>query len=158
MIVKIISGAQTGADQAGLSAAVKLGLDRGGFIPLGRRTDSGPLSQELMDLWKLTEHTSSSYPPRTWANVKLGDGTVLFGDITSPGSRLTMSLCVRHNRPYLVNPRSIKEFRQWVKLNRISVLNVAGNREKTNPGIFNRVEKFLIDGLSNENSGLFVDI
>lgn len=152
MINKIISGAQTGADQAGLSAAVKLNLARGGVVPKGRRTDTGPLSDELMDLWRLSEHSSHNYPPRTETNVRLSDGTVLFGNINSPGSRLTMRLCVQFNRPYLVNP-TIKRFREWIEFHKIHTLNVAGNRERTNPGIFNRVEKFLIDALSNEHSG-----
>jgi hypothetical protein len=46
MITKIVSGAQTRADQAGLSAAVKLNLRRGGFIPKGKKTDVGPLSND----------------------------------------------------------------------------------------------------------------
>ena len=43
MIEKIISGGQTGADQAALDAAIKLGIPHGGWMPIGRMTEDGPL-------------------------------------------------------------------------------------------------------------------
>ena len=43
MIEKIISGGQTGADQAALDVAVKYNIPYGGWIPRGRRTEAGPL-------------------------------------------------------------------------------------------------------------------
>ncbi len=42
MITKIISGGQTGADQAGLMVAHRLGLKRGGTAPPGFMTEEGP--------------------------------------------------------------------------------------------------------------------
>jgi len=36
MIQKIISGGQTGADQAALDVAIKLDIPHGGWIPKGR--------------------------------------------------------------------------------------------------------------------------
>ena len=44
MIEKIISGGQTGTDQAALDAAIKLGIPHGGWIPKGHLTEDGPLS------------------------------------------------------------------------------------------------------------------
>ena len=41
-LTTIISGGQTGADQAGLLAAQALGLQTGGWAPHGWRTDAGP--------------------------------------------------------------------------------------------------------------------
>ena len=41
MIKKIISGGQSGADLAGLKAAIKLGIETGGFIPKNYRTENG---------------------------------------------------------------------------------------------------------------------
>lgn len=35
-ITKIISGGQTGADRAGLDAAIALGIPHGGWCPKGR--------------------------------------------------------------------------------------------------------------------------
>jgi putative molybdenum carrier protein len=134
MIAKIISGAQTGADQGGLEAGLTLRLETGGTVPRGRKTDVGPLTDAEMERFKLVEHTSPNYPPRTRANVRDSDGTVLFGRMTSPGCRLTLALCESYNRPYLINP-SPTELRRWADSRGIRVLNVAGNRERTNPGI-----------------------
>jgi hypothetical protein len=39
MSKKIISGGQTGADQAGLDVAIELGIPHGGWIPKGRKTE-----------------------------------------------------------------------------------------------------------------------
>jgi hypothetical protein len=43
-IKKIISGGQTGADQAALDAAIEMGVPHGGWVPLGRMTENGRLS------------------------------------------------------------------------------------------------------------------
>ena len=45
MLKKIISGGQTSADQAALDAAIKLGIDHGGWIPKGRTTETGILHE-----------------------------------------------------------------------------------------------------------------
>ena len=39
MVKKIISGGQTGVDQAALDVAIKLGISHGGWIPKGRLTE-----------------------------------------------------------------------------------------------------------------------
>ena len=39
--LKIVSGAQTGVDQGGLLAAIDLGLEWGGWVPKGWRTENG---------------------------------------------------------------------------------------------------------------------
>lgn len=144
-LVKIISGAQTGADQAGLAAACHLGLEVGGWMPYGRRTEDGPMSIELFNKYKLKQHPSPNYPPRTEQNVRESDGTVLFGNLDSPGCRLTMQLCDRHHKHYPGNPLKPEYLRAWVEQHDIKVLNVAGNRESTNPGIFDSTVKFLVE-------------
>ncbi len=45
-IRKIISGGQTGVDQAALDVAIKCNLPRGGWIPKGRLTENGPLPEK----------------------------------------------------------------------------------------------------------------
>ena len=61
MIKKIISGGQTGADRAALDAAIELGIPHGGWIPKGRITEEGPLS----DKDQLQEMPTDSHPART---------------------------------------------------------------------------------------------
>ena len=65
MVNKIISGGQTGADQAALDVAIKLGIPHGGWIPKGRKTESGPLP----DKYLLQEMPNGSYAKRTEKNV-----------------------------------------------------------------------------------------
>lgn len=44
MVSRIISGGQTGVDQAALDAAIAYDVSHGGWLPAGRRTENGPLS------------------------------------------------------------------------------------------------------------------
>ncbi len=73
MIKRIISGGQTGADQAALDVAIKLDISHGGWIPKGRLTEDGPLP----DKYKLQEMPTSSYPKRTEKNILDSDGTLI---------------------------------------------------------------------------------
>ena len=145
MIKKVISGGQTGADLGGLFGAYTTpGIETGGWAPKGFRTENGS-HRNLGKQYKLKETKSPTYPPRTKRNVLGSDGTLIFGDTQSAGSRLTIRLCHRHKRP-VKRIRYSKENRRsplreipgivkWVKSNNIKILNVAGNRESKNPGI-----------------------
>lgn len=146
MLTKIISGGQTGADQGGLEAGKELGLITGGTAPMGWRTEKGPNSK-LLSEYGLVECSLPGYPARTELNILNSDGTVIFGNIDEPGSSLTLTLCRKLKKPYLVNP-SIEEFLNFVEVWPISTLNVAGNRESKNPGIQKRVRDFLIKELA----------
>jgi hypothetical protein len=145
---RIISGGQTGADLGALVGARRVGIETGGTAPRGYRTDAGP-QPEVLRGFGLVEHRSPAYPPRTRANVQNSDATALFGNLTSPGCRLTRALCAQYQKPTIENP-SAAELRRYVTVNAISVLNVAGNRERTNPGIATRVAALIVDAFSHE--------
>lgn len=121
---RLVSGGQTGVDQLGLEVAWSLGIPTGGVAPKGYLTESGP--DERLREYDLTENTSVKYAPRTHSNVSQSDGTLLLGEMTG-GTRLTLDLCQRENKPHIVNPTA-DELRQWLFEYRIKVLNVAGNR------------------------------
>ena len=143
MLRKVISGGQTGADFGFIHAAKHLlGLETGGWLPKGCCTDEGTKRWMLAE-YGMQEHPSWQYPPRTEANVREADGTCIVGNVDSPGCSLTVRLCKRHGKPYIVNP-SPAELRQWVEANHIEVLNGAGNRERTNPGIFSRTVELMV--------------
>ena len=74
MIRKIISGGQTGADIAGLDAAIAHKIPYGGWVPRGRKTENGPLDEKYVMQLML----SGSYPKRTEQNVKDSDGTIIY--------------------------------------------------------------------------------
>ena len=139
MITKIISGGQTGADQAALDFAIQHNIPHGGWIPKGRKTESGI----LLGKYHLEEMPTASYPKRTEKNILDSDGTVIFsrGKLTG-GSALTRKLAKQHNRPWLhvdldrVTAReAVQIIVGWVDENDIQTLNVAGPRASKDPGI-----------------------
>tara|TARA_Y100000034_G_scaffold43496_3_gene53126 strand:- start:42365 stop:42853 length:489 start_codon:yes stop_codon:yes gene_type:complete len=157
--MKIISGGQTGSDQAGLQAGKALGLETGGWIPKGFKTEKGS-QYELQELYNLKEHTSDHYVPRTFANVKDSDGTIRIAkNFNSPGEKCTLKAILQYERPYIdvsmSDPRPISEVVAWLRENKIETLNVAGNRESTAPGIAAFAEEYLmqvIKEIKNEKS------
>lgn len=154
MISKIISGGQLGADQGGLQAAKGLGIATGGFIPKNYRTELGN-QPELKELYGLEETESSEYPPRTAMNIKSSDGTIRIAtNFNSAGEKLTLKLIKQYNKPYFdINPLfpcDVKEVQKWIRDNRISVLNIAGNRESASSGIEEFTKKFLTECLKEQ--------
>ncbi len=103
-MLTVISGGQTGVDQAALSIAHDLGFPTGGTAPLGYRTDEGPMPELLRDKYGLEESWSPGYRVRTIQNVRDGELTVWFGDASSPGGRLTIGTAWTMRKPHLINP------------------------------------------------------
>lgn len=142
MISKIISGGQTGADQAALDAAIKLGFPHGGSIPKGRLTEDGPLPEK----YNLVEMSTEDYFARTEKNVLDSDGTLILshGELTG-GSKLTEKLCKRHRKPYLHIDLTSRpsgdvasDIHSWVLENGIETLNAAGARASKDSLIYER--------------------
>lgn len=153
---RIISGAQTGADQGGLLAGLRLGLETGGFAPRGWRTEAGPMP-ELAEMFGLIECDREDYRVRTRLNIDHSDATVIFG-VRSPGSNMTEEFCRQLGKPLLwtfvvpgfADPKSFEShgiFKEWLSRSGAGVLNCAGNRESKNPGIGKFVEQFLYTAL-----------
>lgn len=143
-LMKIISGGQTGVDQAALQAAKEFGLKTGGFMPKGFRTQAGdnPL---LARTYGLHETKSREYPPRTLKNVLEADATLILGYPTSRGCRFTIKCCEANKKTYITVRKEatdlmtrehvIKELVAWIRYNNVKIVNVAGNREESHPGI-----------------------
>jgi hypothetical protein len=147
MIKRIISGGQTGADRAALDFAIMLGLPHGGWIPKGRKSESG----ELPDKYRLKEMPTSSYSKRTEQNVLDSDGTLIVshGRLIG-GSALTKELTQRHGRACIhidFNAHDLldaaKTVQSWVAKNGIETLNVAGPRASEDPDIYRRTMDIL---------------
>ena len=156
---QIISGGQTGGDMGGLLAGRDLGIPTGGTAPLGYKTDDGPAP--YLRSFGLVESWSPSYPKRTEQNVVDSHGTLIFGDITSPGCSLTRRLCGTRQRsmihiqwPYPAGheqaafERAVVRLRAWCEGARIEILNVAGNRESSAPGIMEAVRLLIVTALT----------
>lgn len=130
--MRIVSGMQTGADQGALVAAELLGAPTGGWVPKGSVTHDGP-RPDLRDRWGMVEAGSPRYQLRTFLNVRDSDGTAWFGN-DSPGKACTHGHALRLGRPWIENP-TIDELAAFCKAHGVETLNVAGNRERRNPGI-----------------------
>jgi len=141
MLEKVISGGQTGIDQAGLDFAIENGIPHGGTCPKGRLSENGPIPQ----CYRLIESLSSAYPPRTEANVENSDATVIF-PVNSigleSGCLLTANLCKKHGKPCLVirlddpdEEGNAKRLRDLVEEHQVKVLNVAGARGSRRPDV-----------------------
>jgi hypothetical protein len=152
-VTKIISGAQIGADIAGLKAAKLLGLETGGYVLKNCKTLDGN-KPEWITLYGLTELASVSYPERTALNVKHSDGTVRFAyDFNSRGELCTLRNIKLWDKPYFDVPVILgtdlfiykRGFLEWLMASDIHTLNVAGNAY---PVIEPQVVNFLLESLA----------
>ena len=141
MITKVISGMQTGADQGGLFGAEDAGVSTGGTAPKNYYTENG--SDRLNGArFGIEECKVFGYPARTRMNVEDSNGTIIIGNSNSPGCRLTKRLANELNKPCCLvmyprdKPVPLDLLVAWIRKHDIDTLNVAGNRESTNPGIF----------------------
>ena len=150
---KIVSGGQTGADQGALSACVQAGFPYGGWIPKGRRTEKGKVPAR----YRMRQHWSRHYPPRTEKNVADSDGTVIFTYGKSDGgSLLTIDFAKRHGKPWLAvdatrpHDEIVARVVRWIRrrLPDGAVLNVAGSRRSKAPGIHRAVKQVVVEVLS----------
>jgi hypothetical protein len=150
---RIVSGGQTGVDRAALDVAIELGLDHGGWCPAGRRAEDGPIDE----IYRLTETDSPEYAARTERNVLDSDGTLIIcPDEPTGGTVLTLRLARRHGKPVLVvSPTgrgAAEAARKWLSENAVGVLNVAGPRESTSPGVGKRAREFLVRVLGEKRA------
>ena len=157
MIEKIISGGQTGADQAGLDVAIKHNIPHGGWIPRGRMTEDGSLPEK----YHLQEMPTKSYPKRTEKNIMDSDGTLIasHGKLTG-GSALTRRLAKQHLKPWLhlnMDKMSLsyasRLLKSWIIDNGIKVLNVAGSRASGDPEIYDVTVQALESALGMAERG-----
>jgi hypothetical protein len=133
---RIVSGGQTGVDRAALDAAIAIGIPHGGWCPRGRLAEDGAIPER----YALRETASDEYPVRTRQNVLDSDGTlIIYRVIMMGGTRLTANLAREHRKPFLsldlTEDIDLAAIQQWLVRHQIKVLNVAGPRESTSPGM-----------------------
>jgi len=143
MLTKIISGGQSGVDQA----ACAFGIATGGWIPLGFLTEDGP-RHEFAELYGAVEMPTASYAERTRQNVRDSDATLWFGHTRSPGAKVTLKTLRAMSKAGLqIYPDGLSRpshVAEWLRVNHyIKTLNIAGHRESKALGIGAKVEAFL---------------
>ena len=163
MTLIVRSGAQTGADVAGLWAAKLFGIPTGGWAPKGFITLDGP-HPEMATTFGIKEHPKTGYRARTIENLKKSDVTLVFSEKMSPGTKLTINECQKFNVPYFffkLDPSNMEDSLnpdvptsdcnfQWL-INYLSrqidlfdsfVINIAGNSTSNSPRTFEFTFKF----------------
>jgi hypothetical protein len=131
-------------DRAALDAALALGLAVGGWCPLGRRAEDGPIPMR----YPLQETSAQNFAQRTKWNVRDSDATlILFRGRLTGGSARTAEHAARLGRPLLTldldaapDPALAAD---WVRRQGVRVLNVAGPRESGALGIYAQARGWL---------------
>ncbi|MDP3269410.1 MAG: putative molybdenum carrier protein [Legionella sp.] len=159
MIKKIISGGQTGVDRAALDVAINLKINWGGWCPRGRIDENGTIPQRYTQLVEIPDdikNEKENYDTRTKMNIRDSDASlIIVPSIPIPneiqdGTRLTIQYAVKQNARYLILnlnseiEHNLLTLMDWIKANKIQVLNVAGPRESLCPGIYINSYNFLI--------------
>lgn len=147
---RIVSGGQTGVDRAALDAAMLLDIEHGGWCPAGRLAEDGPIPNR----YALQETRSHEYPVRTEQNIADSSATLILHEGTlKGGTLLTKRLCDKRKKPYFkveIKDQMIDAVQTWLVTQTPEVLNIAGPRESSAPGIHSRSKKFLLRTFSVE--------
>jgi len=141
---QIVSGGQTGVDRAALDVALELGIAVGGWCPKGRLAEDGPLERR----YPLRETPEPDYAQRTEFNVRDSDATLIIAPRPlTGGTALTRQFVEQRRRPCLVvDPADVNAaaaIRRWLVEHEVAVLNIAGPRESTLPGAYDRATALL---------------
>ncbi len=144
MPLRIVSGGQTGVDRAALDVAWEAGLEQGGWCPKGRIAEDGVLDSG----YRLDETPSSDYAQRTAWNVRDSDATLIITTgLPTGGTAYTIEVAESLDKPLLVvNPAengARDRVADWIRVNAITTLNVAGPRESSTPGIYEQARSLL---------------
>lgn len=152
---KVISGGQTGVDQAALRAAQACGIATGGWCPPGRACEAGVIPADL-PLVETPEDRSPNAPHiprslRTEWNVRDSEATLVlrraFEGEPDPGTVWSIQCVERFGRHvHVCDPAeqgASSIVLAWLASRSIQVLNVAGPSEALQPGIGVEVEAVL---------------
>src|SRR5215471_13863921 len=159
--MKIISGGQTGVDQAALRVAESRGLELGGWCPPGMVCESGPIPERfpLRETPGERSVRARDVPRslRTEWNVRDSDATLVLRRLiptlhshSDPGTTWTFECAILYGKPLLLCDVSkpadanVKIVRTWLDSLKVGTLNVAGPAESAQLGIGRLAEEFLL--------------
>ena len=145
--LKIISGGQTGVDRAALEVALRHGTECGGWCPAGRLDEFG----KIPDHYPVQELQYGSFAERTLQNVKDSDATVvIYLAELRGGTEQSVRFCVELERPYqsidastIATEDAAKLIMDFVRKNKIDILNIAGPRQSEWPEGYDYISRVL---------------
>jgi Circularly permutated YpsA SLOG family len=156
LLVRIVSGGQSGVDRAALDLALALGVQYGGWCPCGGWAEDHPTAPGLLVRYPALCETPSADPAqRTAWNVRDSHATlVLRLGSGGPGTALAERVAVELARPLAVvdlldarrtgEDRAMKAAHGLVEcLPPAGTLNVGGPRESEAPGVYASSLEFL---------------
>lgn len=153
-VERIISGGQTGVDQGALHAAEQIGIETGGWMPNGAKTEVG-LRPDIAERFGLQIASSPGYPQRTRMVVLECDAMLVFHrDVgkLGPGTLLTLRLCWSLGRPVWLCRAGVENDEQlaarFIDATKAKILAVGGSRESKAHGIQDATEASLVYVLS----------
>ena len=131
-------------DRAALDAAIEFNYPIGGWCPKNRLAEDG----EIPHSYPLMETPSQDYLQRTEWNVRDSQGTLIIAYANlSGGTAATKEFAIQYKRPVLIvnlnEEPHIQEMKDWLEANKIKILNIAGPRESTPPGIYQQAKVIL---------------
>lgn len=136
---RIISGGQTGADRAALDWAIANGVPHGGWCPLGRLAEDGPIAPH----YQLRETPDAEHLQRTEWNVRDADATLIFSltQTLAGGSLATAELAAVMGKPWLHisatggDNAATKRLHAFLQEHQPRTLNIAGPRASGEPEV-----------------------
>jgi hypothetical protein len=152
-IKTIRSGGQTGVDRAALDAARQQGVAIAGWCPKNGLAEDCPEPPGVAG--KYPELRETNYPghsQRTVLNIWDADATLIFclqsGEL-SPGTKLTIKIAKKIKKPFYIlrgGGSEIIKFIEWLNQNFDDEieLNVAGPRESSQPGVYKKARKIIV--------------
>ena len=134
---RVISGGQTGAEQAALFAAEACGIPTGGSAPEGWQTAAGPNPRLLADRFSLCAQRGG-HAQSLRANILDADGTLwLAYEFAGPDEQVCHRALESCGADFLdlrlPNLPPIQEVAEWIVDKGIRTLHVTGARERYRP-------------------------
>lgn len=140
---------------------MELGIEVGGWCPRDRRSEDGSIPLK----YPLRETAARSYAVRTEWNVRDSDGTlILVLNEISKGTRLTLDAAKSHGKPLKIEhliaqassgllrtedslSEKIESVTDWVRREKIHILNIAGPRGSSSEDMYPRAKEFVTEFL-----------
>ncbi len=140
----MLTGGQTGVDRAATDVAIALGLSYGGWVPKGGWAEDFPSSPGVLARYPSYVEADETEPAaRTARNVADADAVLVLrrAATASPGTDVAVACALEHRRPLaVIDPDDTAAGSRLLEFARGladgTVLNVAGPREREEPGAY----------------------